>query len=573
MSLINSLEIENFKCFRSKTQINLSQGTYLIGINNAGKTAILNALNFFFNDSLYQDETFLNRTTYLAKKAGYNHAEISITFNLEELTSNVLRNRLIRLFKNKKADIKKIITFLPSSRKVSFSYTFLGYVYDSFDDIDPDVKKLLMSVRVTYIHPQEGRDLLKNAQEKLRQRLLANWGRNPNLSIGINELQKKWEEFRRQARSYLSSSLTKSLQTMWPGSEAALDLPKNIKEIVEISDISFKGQQTLPEIELTSHGTGAQSTILYQTHYLLDSDRSLHRGEYHPIWLLEEPESFLHGDLMVKFSQELNSQAWLKNIQMVVSTHSPIILASSNLGGDNIEWCLLKEHVVVKNKKMKLWTKEEVVEIGKLMGDSNFYVYFYTSQDKLLTFIEDKRAETKDVYEQVGIKITNCFEGVAQITRTIDVLLNIPDLVQKKAYFIVDSDKGKDVYSKYIVGDPQLSNGFKKYLIPNSKSNLYIITLPDGFAVEDLFGEYETHLDSCINLIWDVKSWKLRTTIPTNLSRVASRARGNIITSLSEARKLIRNEQDIKDSFWSLAKKYSYSFEDQYVMNLKNLLT
>jgi len=161
MSLISSVTIKNFKCFRNKTQINLSQGTYLIGINNAGKTAILQAIYFFFNSNLYENESYLNRTAYLAKKAGYNQTEITIVFNLTELSSKVLKIRLMKLFKGKRAEITKVITFSPSSRNITFNYRVLDSEYDSFEEIDSDTKKLFMSVKVTYIHPQEGKDLTR----------------------------------------------------------------------------------------------------------------------------------------------------------------------------------------------------------------------------------------------------------------------------------------------------------------------------------------------------------------------------------------------------------------------------
>ena len=572
MNLISSVLVKNFKCFRTKTTINLSQGTYLIGINNAGKTAILNAVSFFFNDTQYHDESFLNRTEYLAKKAGYNQAEITLHFNLEGITSKELRTRLVRLFSGKKAEIAKLITFTPSSGKISFNYKILNETFASLESLNPDIKKLLTSVKVTYIHPQEGKELLINAQEKLRQRLLANWGRNPRLSRSINDLQLKWGELRKQARTYLSASLTESLQKMWPGSEAVIDLPKNIKEIVAISDISFRGHQTLPEVELTSQGTGAQSTILYHAHFLLDSDRSLHRGEYHSIWLLEEPESFLHGDLAIKFAQELNSPIWLNDIQMIVSTHSPIILAASHLGGDSIEWCILKDYLVEKNKKVKLWNKEEIAEIGKLMGDSNFEIYFYTSQDRVLTFIEDKRLMTKTRFEDAGIKLTNCLDGITQVGKTIEVLLNTPELIHQKAYFIIDNDRGKEALSRYIPDNVAAqSGGFDKYKVNNS-TKIFIITLPPGYAVEDLFDEFDNHVSNCVTKIWNTASWSIKLNIPSNLSRVCAKARSHTVDSILSAKELIKNEQDVKNLFWQLVEINNYRLIQQYIDNLKKLI-
>jgi hypothetical protein len=83
---------------------------------------------------------------------------------------------------------------------------------------------------------------------------------------------------KREANRYLSQSLTESLQSFWPECEVAINLPKNIKEIIAISDINLQGYKNAPEVELTAHGTGAQSTVLYLAAYLLDSDKTLNRG-------------------------------------------------------------------------------------------------------------------------------------------------------------------------------------------------------------------------------------------------------------------------------------------------------
>ncbi len=375
MGLISKVSLKNFKCFREKIDLPINQGTYFIGINNAGKTAVLNAVKFFFDSSLFDDESFLNRTTYLAKKGGYNRSEITLTFDLSSVINKALKSKLIKFFSGTNAVIKKSIIFSSDSRQITSFYTIREKDYD-FEQIDENIRKLLRSVKIIYIHPQEGRELLLNAQDKLRARLLANWGRGARLSHSIKELQDKWIALREQARSYLSGSLTDSLQKMWPGSEASIDLPKDVKDIVAISDITFKSHTSFPDIELTAQGTGAQATILYLTHFLLDSDRSLHRGEYHPIWLLEEPESFLHADLIAKFAAQMNSELWLRNIQMLVSTHSPIILAASRLGEKSIIWNLINEYRLKEGKGVDEWSPEQIEDIGKIMGDANFHVYF-----------------------------------------------------------------------------------------------------------------------------------------------------------------------------------------------------
>lgn len=42
----------------------------LLAQNNAGKSAVLAGLRFFFDDNIFQDESFLNNTEFLRKQEG-----------------------------------------------------------------------------------------------------------------------------------------------------------------------------------------------------------------------------------------------------------------------------------------------------------------------------------------------------------------------------------------------------------------------------------------------------------------------------------------------------------------------
>ncbi|MDD3285047.1 MAG: AAA family ATPase [Patescibacteria group bacterium] len=571
MPLINKISIKNFKCFRNKIDIPLNQGSYLIGANNAGKTAVLNAINFFFDSSLFFDESFLNRTNYLAKKSGYNKSEITLSFDLSYISNSSLKNKLVKFFSSEMATIKKVIIFSPDSGSINLSYDIKGNNY-TYDDLNENVKKMISSVKIVYIHPQEGRELLLNAQNKLRTRLLANWGRNAKLSHSIKDLQDKWSVLRKQAREYLSGSLSNSLQNMWPGGSAYIDLPKEISDIVAISDITFKGNISLPDINLTAQGTGAQTTILYLTHYLLDSDRSLHRGEYHPIWLLEEPESFLHADLIAKFASQLNSESWMSNIQVVVSTHSPILLSVSRMGKNLVSWSLLDNYEPQISKNVIDWSHEEIFNVGKKMGDPNFSVYFSVSQNGPIVFLEDKKDITIDRFKKAGISITSGLGGVSEVVRHISVLISSPRLSSSKIYYIVDGDRGFNNFVNFIDGDPVKSiGGLNKFQLKDL-NDVYLLSLPKNRAIEEMFDEYEPYLLSLINQIWDPHTWNFRQKIPSVLSTICASSKKKNINSLGSAQNAIKNSDDVKYMFWKKVEKENLSFSKVFISNLVAIL-
>lgn len=573
MPLINRITIKNFKSFREKVSFDFGEGSYFIGINNSGKSTILKAIQVFFDNNIIENgdtENLINRTSFQSKKQGSNTAEVLLNFNLKELKTKKFKTDLIKQY-GPGLTISKNITVTTETKVVTYNYKINGLTYKELPD---NIVKLLGSVKVTYLHPQEGQKLLLKAQEKLRQRLLANWGRGSNITQSIKKLQDEWNELRNKSRIYLSGSLTESLQKMWPGSEVSINLPKNIRDVITVSDINMSGYEGAPEIELTSQGTGAQSTILYLTHFLLDSDRTLHRGEYHPLWLLEEPESFLHVDLLSNLAKQLNSEKWLNNIQMVISTHSPVLLAASRVVEEKVVWNVLCERNTSYNKSAIKYSDDEVKDIGKIMGDPNFFAYFLAAKDQPLIFIEDEKEITVDKYKECGFKNIKALNGISEVCKFISVFKSAPFVVSNEIYFIVDNDKGLkelDRFYDHSIPDKQ-SDGFSRFKVRDSQY-LYIVLLPIDFSAEDLFAEFENHLEECVSKLFDTATWSVREFLPTNLASLEKSLRRCKVRSLRGAINLIKNNDDVKYLFWEKVRRFNYKMNERHKEALSQLLS
>lgn len=569
-NIIKSLSIQNFKCFRKPEKFDFLKGTYFVGANNSGKSAVLIAVLCFFDDSYYRPE-LINSTELKSREAGYNKSTIELEFDLQVISAKSLRDNLIRAY-GETLILKKIFTYREISKTVHIEYELQGRTgIFEYETLDTNVRHLLDGISISYIHPQESKELLAKAQLKLKERLLANWGRHHSMAERIRNLQASWDDLRKEANRYLSSAVTSKLQEIWPGSKTSINLPSRIEDIIAVSDISFKGSERLPEVSLTEQGTGAQSTILYQTHYLLDSDRTLHRGFYYPIWLLEEPESFLHADILIKLGLLLSSETWLSNIQMIISTHSPLILATSRQSESLAYWNLMQNHRKHKSGAVNNWNSKDVEEIGAIMGDPNFHLYFDASLNEDLIVIEDTRQLTRDKYREAGIN-ARCVAGTTQLRRYFDVLREMDSLFPRAKYFIIDSDKGLEVF-KNIISKQALAKeaeGFKKYKYAD---RTFLIVLPDGYSAEDLFDEFEDHLESCVNQLFDSRFHPSTSKIPGNLSRAHASIRSKRANNMDEAKSLIRNSQDIKDTFWKKVKEDELSIAKKYSKIIVALLT
>jgi len=569
MHIITAVTIKNFKNFKDETKFTLGDANYFIGPNNSGKTAVLQAIQLFFDDDKFSSE-YINATKYKAKKGERNVVKIEIEFDTTYLKSKNLRQ--VQKKYGPKIVIGKEYKYLPSLYQPKIEYSINGGKIKELPEI---VSKFISKVHVVYLHPQQGAELLQKAQDKLKERLLNNWGRGraPNVTRKFQEIQKKWLEFRKEANSYLSQFLTDSVQSSWPHSETNIDLPTNVEDVIQISGISFKGNEDLPFISLTQQGTGAQQLILYYAHLLLDTDITQHRGEYFPIWLIEEPESFLHASLIYTFSKELNSEQWLEKLQIVASTHSPIFLANTRSDKNKIFWQILGSNDIDSCFTTDTISFEKIKEIGKLMGDSNFETYFLTSKKSI--FLEDEKEITKKIFEDCGISITKGLNGIDEVVRYINVLID-SDLPVGECYFIVDGDRGlkkiEDILKKSIFKLEE--NKIKKYLI---KENMFLIVLPSN--VESLFTEFEPFLEDNINKLF-TEGGKLIVTDNVNIPSYITGCHSELKKNVSESEKLtlgekkdrIKNMKEIKDRFWIQVANDKIKFKSEYTQTLKKFL-
>ncbi len=576
MNLINSVTIKNFKAIRNKQKIDLLQGSYIIGGNNSGKTTVLQAIELFFSINLPADEGFLNKSEYLAKKEGHNRCDIEIEFNLEAMNSKERKRRLLTAY-GKICKVSKTFIYRERTKNCVIRFSINGQTEINDDEVNPDLKNLLDSVKVTYLHPQDGVELLKKAQEKLRNRLILNWGRRGGVTESLERIKGDWQTLRESSDSYLSRSLSLKLQQIWPGCVVKVNLPKNIEDIIQISDVGIRGSKGIPEVSLTSQGTGAQSMVLYLAHFLLDSDRSLHRGEYHPLWLLEEPESFLHADLIFQIGKQLSSKEWLDNIQMLVSTHSPIILACSRESREQISWILMKTHNIEQNKPLSEWTEGDIESIGNQMGDSNFEAYFtYSENKKYFLFLEDTRKETGDSLVRSGFEVTKGLNGTSEINKYIEIYSSIQPSVKKDAFFLIDNDLGKKEFTRFLKPEKLIviKEGINKYKISDG---MFIFLLPEGCAFEGLFAEFDNFLKEKVDLIYEIEGktskYRFLKKIPADLSRTHAAIRDkDVPADLDNAKRLIRNTKDIKDLFWKMVSDENLSLETKFKDALRVLI-
>ncbi|WP_109508042.1 ATP-dependent nuclease [Nocardioides speluncae] len=327
MDIIKLVRIENFRSIRSVTLDGLDSYVPIIGLNSAGKSNVLRALNLFFNNHIDEDRAALDlgadHTSYAPAKQKKN---VSVTVGLS--LGPHIRVRGQDDFQ-KNYDLSDVV-YIKRTWSVGVDKSSLVEAFSFGNDVEnlqpagaEEVASLatyIRAVRFVYI-PNHARpaDLIRNELQPLRADLVRRL-RSTTAYKESNVPDLMAELGRMGGRMF--GEAAKAVERGLPSTSIAASLPADFAELVftvGINAISDSGIARTPDYE----GSGAQSFMLL--HILDLADRSRRSSGFGwvqaSIWAMEEPESFLHAGLRARFSTDLASYAGDSRRQVIVTTH------------------------------------------------------------------------------------------------------------------------------------------------------------------------------------------------------------------------------------------------------------
>ena len=205
------------------------------------------------------------------------------------------------------------------------------------------------------------------------------------------------------------------------------------------------------------------------------------------------------------------------------------------------------------------------------MGDSNFDAYFTASQNGPLMFIEDIRPLTKKKLEEAGISVTKALGGVSVVKKYVEVFRTISGIVTKKAFFLLDNDKGMKEFKDDLT-QKTLKAKEGRFFLYALENGVFVILLPESFAIEDLFDEFEDEVEACAKALYK-DDFSLQNSAPMDLTRAAAVIRGkDKPLNLDAAKANIRNLQDVKERFWTKLKTNNYQVAKVHAHSIKKII-
>ena len=341
---IESISIENFKVFKETTIKDLSKMAVLLGTNGSGKSSFFDVFGFL-SDALQNNVTIaLNRRggfpEVISRGANINKDQIKfeIKFRNEQIRneySPLITYSISIGFKNGKAFISREILKYRRGQRTGKPWHFLdfkngeGYAIENEEEYGQEgVEEKRINQKVTNPDILAIKGLGQFEQFKAVsafRSLLEKWyvsnfkieyGRNisdtgisNHLSVtgdNLAQVTKYMYDYHRD----IFEDILKKLPRRIPGiNQVEAKETEDGRIILRFQDQNFKDPFVARYV--------SDGTIKMCAYMIL-----LHDPEPHPLLCIEEPENFLHPDLLLQLCEEIREYSE-RGGQVFVSSHSP----------------------------------------------------------------------------------------------------------------------------------------------------------------------------------------------------------------------------------------------------------
>ncbi|MGE5110065.1 MAG: ATP-dependent nuclease [Acidobacteriaceae bacterium] len=378
MRLISAVSIQGFRSIRESRIDNVRDLTCVVGINNAGKSNFLKALNAFFAGEtdpgrpINVDEDYFRPELRVKRRK----KQIRITVEFELPPEFRFRQDLAvvqSLLGRTKFEISKVW-----ERNSPLPTIYLNGAQLSDNDAQL-VSVFLRLIKFRYIPNRVlPIDVIRAQHSELKDLLIRRIGKTP---------KKEDESFAalRKASERMTAGLAQRLSEADLGlGKIQLATPSSWRDLA----LSFAYRMTNADFEIddTYQGSGIQSLLMLETLFLIDNAASRTFGwQQAAIWAFEEPESSLHSSLEAQVAAYLSEIATAAGdrLQVFCTSHSELMMQYSDA-------------VVIATKKQQessfivaKHVDEALIQCAK-MGVSRFAHPILHYPTKVLILVEGK---------------------------------------------------------------------------------------------------------------------------------------------------------------------------------------
>ena len=350
MIQVQSVRVSGFRGL-SNIEVNLEKTTVLIGMNNAGKTSFLKALQIAFGDS-----RFVNDDDFHIDASERAVEEIIIDVLLVPVDADGKRSMILdrswgNVFRddsqtdaegNEYIAFRTTVSRVDDQRRFSPDRVFLKEwvefsSWKSGSHVgNAGVSSRTLSDTISFLFQDAQRDITEDL--KLRTSLLGKVLSKVEYEPGeIEALQSIIDDLNSEAveKSVILRSLRNHLSKLGDsigthaGKTEITPFAKKVRDLTKGMRLNYGEGDSSFSMEYHGMGTRSWVSLLVIRSYvkILEEERRIGRKPFLPILALEEPEAHLHPNAQRQLYHQMSQFPG----QVIISTHSPYVAAQADL--------------------------------------------------------------------------------------------------------------------------------------------------------------------------------------------------------------------------------------------------
>lgn len=447
--IIRSISINNFRSIRKGT-VKVGAFNVLVGMNDAGKSNVLKALNLFFNDQVDSNSPFdYNRDfSYLFPQKSKEAKAITISIQFE--------------IPNSFAD-GGIYTW----RKV---WNQIGKITDSIKNEQGKepaprsrIPAALRRIKYRYVPAVKSPDYYKTLLGDLYTSVSASLDSTLGESI---------ETFSDSLSSYTQSITQDVFKRLKLSSE--LTIPTDLDEIFKALIFRTNRKRDGVSVPLTARGDGIQARhIPIILKYIAQEDqKSRNQGstKVTTIWGFEEPENGL--ELSNAFALANEFMEYSQDLQIFLTTHSPAFYMKKAEAGVSVFYV---EKSADGSEETKIIAEKSTTKIADDMGLMPLVAPFVAEQARKLEIAQN--IYSRNILTDVP---TIMVEGETDVDYLTLAIRHLSPTLQEK----LNKQELRMVYKLDGAGTTQLCDWALSWIYSGFRSKMYILLDHDSAGID-----------------------------------------------------------------------------------------